>query len=86
MPLLEKARGELPAKPAPQKKPAASKSAPAAPSTQKSRPATAPAASRAEEPEDEPEKPAAPAKSESKGKVVKGKGKVINSLICFYTP
>ncbi|RUS89220.1 hypothetical protein EGW08_003030 [Elysia chlorotica] len=76
MPLLEKARGDLPAKPAPQKKQApAAKSAPSAPSAQKSRPSTAPAASRAEEPEEEPEKAAAPAKSESRAKVVKGKGK-----------
>ncbi|GFR88014.1 cytoskeleton-associated protein 5 [Elysia marginata] len=76
MPLLEKARGELPAKPAPQKKAAAAgpKAASSAPA-QKSRPATAPAAARQEEPEDEPEKSSAPAKSESKAKVVKGKGK-----------
>ncbi|GFO33537.1 cytoskeleton-associated protein 5 [Plakobranchus ocellatus] len=72
MPLLEKARGELPAKPAPQKK-AAAKSAPSA-AAPKSRPAAA-AAAKPEEPEEEPEKPAAPVKSESRAKVVKGKGK-----------
>lgn len=73
MPLLEKARGEVPAKPAPQKKTAAAPKA-SAPAAQKSRPSTAPPVTREDIPEEEPEKPAAPAKSD-RAKVVKGKGK-----------
>ncbi|XP_005107466.1 cytoskeleton-associated protein 5 [Aplysia californica] len=73
-PMLEKARGELPAKPVKTKKAAsAPSSGPAAP--RPSAPKSAPAAPPADyEEEDEPTA-AAPAKAESKAKVVKGKAK-----------
>ncbi|CAG5116856.1 unnamed protein product, partial [Candidula unifasciata] len=75
-PVLEKARSELPAKPAKVQKATSAPSAAPAASSKKVVPKSAPVASRTEEPEDdEPAPERSAAKSDSKSKVVKGKGK-----------
>ncbi|KAH9494766.1 Cytoskeleton associated protein 5 [Bulinus truncatus] len=74
-PLLEKAKGELPAKPVKSAKKPAAPPAAAAKSNLKPAPSSSSISARSEEADMDDEPAEKPVKSESKAKVVKGKGK-----------